>query len=426
MAMPTRKERAVSLRLSGWRQFDNVTINFHQRLTVITGANGAGKTTILNILAVNLGWRVPFASVPAPARAALEFAANVWQAVTQHFGTPSAPSVSVGEITYASGQKAQILVPMKPTSHRFEITYDIPAQVSGLYIPSHRPVFVPVEVKKPKRPIEYATAFENYATAIRSAWTDTGPNTSSPIRLLKEALLSWSSDPSWTPAFTAFSQTLAAVLPASLGFSNLEERGNDVVLVCTTGDFTLDSVSGGIAAIIDITWQIFLYSSVDEDSEPFMVLVDEPENHLHPEMQRSVLFKLSEFFTRAQFIVASHAPLVVTSVEDANVFALAFADATDTLSAQRVVHCVQLKDFERTGTASDVLRQVLGLDYTMPVWAANILESAVQKVSASRFDAPALKELKDTLEANNLGRYLPETLAKIAGVHQAEDEPVPA
>ena len=38
------------LNIKEWRQFSDVDIVFHNHLTVLTGANGAGKTTILNIL----------------------------------------------------------------------------------------------------------------------------------------------------------------------------------------------------------------------------------------------------------------------------------------------------------------------------------------------------------------------------------------
>lgn len=41
--------RSISLR--GWQQFGAVDIEFHNRLTVLTGANGSGKTTLLRFLA---------------------------------------------------------------------------------------------------------------------------------------------------------------------------------------------------------------------------------------------------------------------------------------------------------------------------------------------------------------------------------------
>ena len=42
--------------LKHWQQFEEVDINFHDRLTIITGSNGCGKTTILNLLARHAGW----------------------------------------------------------------------------------------------------------------------------------------------------------------------------------------------------------------------------------------------------------------------------------------------------------------------------------------------------------------------------------
>lgn len=50
------------LKISDWRQFSNVDISFHPHLTVLTGANGAGKTTILNLLSQSTGWDPQFVS----------------------------------------------------------------------------------------------------------------------------------------------------------------------------------------------------------------------------------------------------------------------------------------------------------------------------------------------------------------------------
>lgn len=50
------------IRIENWRQFSNVEIDFHEHLTVLTGANGAGKTTILNLLSKSIGWTPQFVS----------------------------------------------------------------------------------------------------------------------------------------------------------------------------------------------------------------------------------------------------------------------------------------------------------------------------------------------------------------------------
>ena len=52
------------IELIQWQQFEKIGIDFSKRLTVITGANGSGKTTILSILAKHCSWERPSLGVP--------------------------------------------------------------------------------------------------------------------------------------------------------------------------------------------------------------------------------------------------------------------------------------------------------------------------------------------------------------------------
>jgi len=53
-----------------------------------------------------------------------------------------------------------------------------------------------------------------------------------------------------------------------------------------------------------------------------IVLIDEIETHLHVELQKRVLPFLTTVFPNVQFIVATHSPFVMTSLENAIVFDL--------------------------------------------------------------------------------------------------------
>lgn len=51
------------------------------------------------------------------------------------------------------------------------------------------------------------------------------------------------------------------------------------------------------------------------DETPGVVLLDEMDEHLHPSLQSSILTTLSKSFPKVQFIVSTHAPMVMTDVE---------------------------------------------------------------------------------------------------------------
>ena len=65
--------------IEGWRQFQDIDITFHDRLTVLTGANGTGKTTLLNLLNRHFGWDLQFVSTPSiKKRGVLQYLTDIW------------------------------------------------------------------------------------------------------------------------------------------------------------------------------------------------------------------------------------------------------------------------------------------------------------------------------------------------------------
>ena len=55
---------------------------------------------------------------------------------------------------------------------------------------------------------------------------------------------------------------------------------------------------------------------------PGIVIVDEIETHLHLELQRNILPLLTKFFPNIQFIVTSHSPFILNSIENVVIYDL--------------------------------------------------------------------------------------------------------
>ena len=396
--------RFQSLEVSQWRQFDSIEIEFHPQLTVITGANGAGKTTLLNILSQHFGWTQRFVGTPRIDRRG---ARRYYSGVTTE---SSSANVNIGKLAYDNGSVATLLVPTE--ADIFDISIDPLQSVPGIYLTSHRPVYtyqkvteIPTEVRAGNE------LFEQYLTNIRQYY-QLNARLQSPSHRLKAALISLATfgygNEIVTPnvdarsAFEGFSRVLESVLPADLGFQNVAIRMPEVVFETKTGDFSLDAASGGIAALLDVAWQIYMRSRTDST---FTVLMDEPENHLHPRLQRSMLPGLLDAFPQAQFIISTHNPFVVTSVRDSNIIVLDFDDGK--------VKSTNLSSVDRSATANQVLTDVLGVPFPAPLWVEDEIGNIVNSVKDQDLSTEILAKIKHRLNLAGLGAMFPQVIDRL-------------
>jgi predicted ATP-binding protein involved in virulence len=86
-----------------------------------------------------------------------------------------------------------------------------------------------------------------------------------------------------------------------------------------------NTLSDGYSAIINIVIELIL--RMEEKAAKIydmqgIVLIDEIETHLHIELQKKVLPFLTTLFPKVQFIVSSHSPFVLNSIENAVVYDL--------------------------------------------------------------------------------------------------------
>ena len=95
------------------------------------------------------------------------------------------------------------------------------------------------------------------------------------------------------------------------------------------------------------------------------------------------------------------------SQKDSNVYVLDYND-------KNKVYSYQLDYINKAGTSNSILRDVLGIDSSMPNWAEETLKSIIEKYSKRDFNEDNLKNMRDELSEIGLGEYIPSTIAHIA------------
>ena len=403
------------LRLENWRQFSQIDIVFHQRLTILTGANGAGKTTLLHLLNRHWGWNLQYVSSPRfSSRGIRRYWAGFWSENIDEEGFLSHSSAKhqIGYIQYQGGTTSSLWIP-ENVQEVFPIEIQGAPNVFGVYVPSHRPPYVFQRVEQiPTQLDAKEQIFQTYLNELMQRFTGNS-RMQSPSFRIKSALISLATFGYGNEAvdrnedairtFEGYEAVLRIILPSTLGFQRLRVRVPDVLLKTETGEFSFDAVSGGVAALIDLSWQIYMYSLLHQE---FVVIIDEPEAHLHPALQQQLLSDLLESFPRVQFIVATHNPFIVTAVRDSNVYVLNYDNS-------KKVSSTLLDLINKAGSANDILRDVLGLPYTYPIWVSKQIEDAMARLAEQEISEQSLSRFREEMDNLGLAHVFPETLARV-------------
>lgn len=89
--------------------------------------------------------------------------------------------------------------------------------------------------------------------------------------------------------------------------------------------YTFQTLSSGYSSIFNILSELIMMTEAYKTSPQDMqgiVLIDEIDAHLHVSLQRKILPFLSGLYPKIQFIVTTHSPFVIGSLENAVVFDL--------------------------------------------------------------------------------------------------------
>jgi putative AbiEii toxin of type IV toxin-antitoxin system/AAA ATPase-like protein len=169
---------------------------------------------------------------------------------------------------------------------------------------------------------------------------------------------------------------------------------------------------GGIRALLGTLWHLYVLTS-GSGNESAVVLIDEPELHLHPAVQREIVPRLFAAAPDAQLVVATHSPFIVSADPTAQTYVLTESD-------DRRITAYRAEDQAAHGTANDVLREGLGVPSTLPVWVERKLANLAQHLLDDDLDTKQpIDELYGQLSDMGLQQYAPEILARVLAARRA-------
>lgn len=406
-SMAQARFKLNSLELYEFRRYRNLSIEFEPDLTVIIGENGAGKTSIVESIARLLSW---FGSRIVKANS------NGLHVLESDINTHAKDYAQVvGSFSLNEKTSFEMSMVKAVAGWAGDVSSDliVSTQLGGLYrllVADEKnsnvqlPVFAYYAVERASgnysRVVDeknmkafFASRFNGYKELSgASAKVD-----SFLARYVELFNLAESAAGDYKVKLQLVKDAIESAVPYINNLSVDRSSGRTEVKLDNFGnqiDFSqLSQGQKTLAALVgDLALRMLTLNPamVNPLHAQGIVLIDEIELHLHPQLQQSVLLSLTKTFESVQFIVTTHSPHVLSTVDKRCIRILGFeGDGTA---------YVQEPDFQTKGVISSmVLEQLMGTHSVPEIDESKWITDYLVLIAADTWETPEGRDLKERL-----------------------------
>ncbi len=406
------------IKLTNFRCFESLEMEFDQQLTVLTAPNGAGKTTILDAIATGLGpflTRLPNIKGINPKdtdHKVLEHGKGAisslgieietyehlswdrfkkgdeWDSKRSHKGLSQLNG-------YVDGLLEQLRNSQSP---KFPIivyygtgrgVFDIPKnhkyfQKNFLETDSYHNA---LEAKANfKQFFEYFYFLEDLERREKEEYRDWDYQQPE-LRIIRDAI---------SRMMPEFSNPRSALNPLRFLIDWKNKSANTQLRI----DQLSDGYRTTLAMVMDIAARITRANPMDKNAldNEGIVLIDEVDLHLHPKWQQTILPDLMRTFPKLQFIVSTHSPQVLSTIKKEKIRLLAQNQLNEFIASIPLAHSYG-------EPSNDVLHGIMHVDPQPPVIEKKDLQHLTSLVDQGDYKSNEalnlLENLKKSLNINH-------------------------
>jgi predicted ATP-binding protein involved in virulence len=351
------------------------------RWTVILGANGVGKTTLLRALAL--------------LRAHSEAESSYYRLVWDRFRRQTRDTCLVSYRTCTDDTKLSVRIEFAPEDGHCRKASVSPSKV------------LPIAAYGAGRNWNDLSADDLWP---QGTLFDRNAVVRNPSEILSRLEFREIKEQNKGPSrFLMYRNALTnGVLPDVSDLKTRFAEGDKALVEFKTQDgwITLDDMSWGYQVFAAfaadyasrlIDWYPHSHAPLEEAA---ICLIDELDLHMHPKWQREVISQLSEVFPATQFIVTAHSPLVVQAAEEANLVLLErYEEDKSRVRIRNDVEAIKGWRIDQVLTSD-----LFGLESSRPPSFAKSLEERSDLLKKDKLSKPEQARLN---ELNDVAMSLP-------------------